>query len=157
MKDNFFFDLYTYNLKQAKSILKLWLRCCPWVTFFGTIFFIERNRMICPDKVGQFYCKVRQLLQSGTAVPLNMPIIVDLWILHASLNLPLYWWQSTICISFTLLVFFITILWRLYYFSIVWSLTFYWHTALRYTVLKSFYFPTLSAKDIYLLDTQNWL
>ena len=53
--------------------------------------------------------------------------------------------------------FFITISWRLYYFSIVWSLTFYWHTALRYTVLKSFYFPTLSAKDINLLDTQNWL
>ena len=38
-----FFDLYTYNLKQAESIRKLWLRCCLWVTFFGTIFFIDRD------------------------------------------------------------------------------------------------------------------
>ena len=43
MKYNFFFDLYTYNLKQAESIRKLWLRCCTWVTFFGTIFFIDRD------------------------------------------------------------------------------------------------------------------
>ena len=46
--------------------------------------------MICPDKVRQFYCRVPQvlksapLLQSGTGVPLNMPIIVELCVLHHS-------------------------------------------------------------------------
>ena len=156
MKDNFFFDLYTYNLKQAESILKLWLRCCPWVTFFGTIFFIDRD-----DDLSWQSATIR--LQSATVITewdrcsskyannsrlMDTSCFIKLAVILVTINNMHFFY--TAC-------FFITILWRLYYFSIVWSLTFYWHTALRYTVLKSFYFPTLSAKDIYLLDTQNWL
>ena len=32
-----------WKLKQAESTRKLWLRCCTWVTFFGTIIFIDRD------------------------------------------------------------------------------------------------------------------
>ena len=113
--------------------------------------------MICPDKVRQFYCRVRQLVQSGTGVPLNMPIIVDLWILHASLNLSLYWWKSTICISFTLLVFYHCLMASLLFLSclVINVLLTYRFTVVLNIVLKSLYFPTLSAKDIYMLLTRK--
>ena len=157
MKDNFFFDLYTYNLKQAESIRKLWPRCCPWVTFFGTIFFYWKES----DDLSRQSTTI--LLQSATVITewgrfsskhannsrlMDTSFFIKLAVILVTIN-NMHFFYTT--------CFFITILWRLYYFSIVWSLTFYWHTALRYTVLKSFYFPTLSAKDIYLLDTQNWL
>ena len=38
-----FFDLYAYSLKLAESICKLWLRCCTWEKFFGTIIFLDSN------------------------------------------------------------------------------------------------------------------
>ena len=124
-----FFDLYTYNLKQAESIRKLWLRCCPWVTFFGTIFFIDRDDDLSWqsatvitewDRCSSKYANNSRLMDTSCFIKLAV-ILVTINNMH---------FFYTAC-------FFITILWRLYYFSVVWLLTFYWHTALRYTVLTA--------------------
>ena len=53
-----------WKLKQAESIRKLWLRCCTWVTFFGTIIFIDRD-------------KVRQVLQSATILLQSATVITN--------------------------------------------------------------------------------
>ena len=155
MKYNFFFDLYTYNLKQAESIRKLWLRCCPWVTFFGTIFFIDRD-----DDLSWQSATIR--LQSATVITewdrCSSKYANNSRLMDTSCFIKL----AVILVTINNMHFFYTACF--FYHYLMASLLFLSCRVInvlltyRFTVHSTdgLYFPTLSAKDIHLLDT-HWL